>query len=266
MSLAQNTLNHLAIIMDGNSRWAMANNLNRNLGHKQGAQKAKMVIEWAGTIGIKYLSLFIEFLLVVTFMIMVAVMYVLNYDTNQIIIYLSLFAFSTENWSRPSFEVQYLLNLLDWYLNNELVSLVKNGVKLQIIGDLETLTPEMRTKIKNLNNLTPQQTNINVYIAFSYGGQKELVDAVKRAIEQGLRSEDISQETFSQLLYAPEMPPIDLLIRTGGNQRMSNFFLWHTAYAELCFIEKYWPDFAECDLQEAVERYKDCQRTFGMRK
>ena len=233
MSLAQNTLNHLAIIMDGNSRWAMANNLNRNLGHKQGAQKAKMVIEWAGKIGIKYLS---------------------------------LFAFSTENWSRPSFEVQYLLNLLDWYLNNELVSLVKNGVKLQIIGDLETLTPEMRTKIKNLNNLTPQQTNINVYIAFSYGGQKELVDAVKRAIEQGLRSEDISQETFSQLLYAPEMPPIDLLIRTGGNQRMSNFFLWHTAYAELCFIEKYWPDFAECDLQEAVERYKDCQRTFGMRK
>ena len=233
MSLAQNTLNHLAIIMDGNSRWAMANNLNRNLGHKQGAQKAKMVIEWAGKIGIKYLS---------------------------------LFAFSTENWSRPSFEVQYLLNLLDWYLNNELVSLVKNGVKLQIIGDLETLTPEMRTKIKNLNNLTPQQTNINVYIAFSYGGQKELVDAVKRAIEQGLRSEDISQETFSQLLYAPEMPPIDLLIRTGGNQRMSNFFLWHTAYAELCFIEKYWPDFAECDLQEAVEKYKDCQRTFGMRK
>lgn len=233
MSLAHNTLNHLAIIMDGNSRWATANNLSLNLGHKQGAQKAKMVIEWAGRIGIKYLS---------------------------------LFAFSTENWSRPSFEVQYLLNLLDWYLNHELLSLVKNGVKLQIIGDLETLTPEMRTKIENLNNLTPQQTNINVYIAFSYGGQKELVDAVKRAIEKGLRPEDISQETFSQLLYAPEMPPIDLLIRTGGNKRMSNFFLWHTAYAELCFIEKYWPDFAEPDLQEAIDGYKDCQRTFGVRK
>ena len=225
MSLAYNTLHHLAIIMDGNSRWAMANNLNRNLGHKQGAQKAKMVIEWAMRMGVKYL-----------------------------------------NWSRPTFEVQYLLNLLDWYLNNELLSLVKNGVKLQIIGDLETLTPEMRAKIENLNNLAPQHTNINVYIAFSYGGQKELVDAVKRAIQQGLRAEDISQETFPQLLYAPEMPPIDLLIRTGGNKRMSNFFLWHTAYAELCFIEKYWPDFAQADLQEAVEKYKDCQRTFGVRK
>jgi undecaprenyl diphosphate synthase len=226
----KNTLNHLAVIMDGNRRWAKQNNLSNYHGHKVGGQKAKMLIEIAAKSGIKHLSLFV---------------------------------FSTENWHRPSVEVGYLLELFESYLTDEVSNLVTNKIKLSIIGDIKQLSSNLQNKIESINSLVVEDPKMNLYVTFSYGAQQEIVDAVKKAIKSNVAAEDVTVENFRQFLYSSEMPEIDMLIRTSGRKRISNFLLWHMAYAELYFVDKYWPDFSEEDFNIAIEEYKNRSRTFG---
>ncbi len=228
----RNELNHLAVIMDGNSRWAQQNMLDRYLGHKTGAEKAKLLIELAYNNKIKHLS---------------------------------LFAFSSENWQRSSPEIDYLLNLLASYLDTQSQKLLDKGIKLLVIGDLNNLSNELKNKIIAINDSSPKEIHMNLYIAFSYGGREELVQAVKKALSMKMLADEVSEANFANLLYAPQMPNIDLLIRTGGNNRISNFLLWHSAYSEIYFIKKYWPDFSEEDLMMAIDQYKMSNRTFGAR-
>jgi undecaprenyl diphosphate synthase len=224
------TINHLAVIMDGNRRWAKQNNLANYQGHRVGAQKAKMLIELAAKAEIKHLSLFV---------------------------------FSAENWHRTSAEVRYLLNLFESYLINEVNNLVANKIKLSVIGDIIRLDAILKRQIESINSLVIEDPVMNLYVCFSYGAQQEIVDAVKKAIKSNIDPQDLSVENFTQFLYSPEMPQIDMMIRTSGRRRISNFLLWHMAYAELYFIDKYWPDFNEEDFNIAIEEYKNRNRTFG---
>jgi undecaprenyl diphosphate synthase len=230
--IANATINHLAVIMDGNSRWAEQNNLPSYLGHKEGTHKAKLLIELAIQHEIKHLS---------------------------------LFAFSTENWSRPKDEVEYILELFYGYLNDEIENLIKNKIKLSIIGDLTKLSSKLQNKIQEIQKREIIDPALKLYINFSYGGKQEIVDAARKILSAKIDAKDITIENFNQFLYAPDMPDIDLVIRTGGNQRISNFLPWHIAYAELYFLKKYWPDFNEEDLKLAIDEYKKRLRTFGAR-
>jgi len=229
-NLQKNTLNHLAVIMDGNRRWAKQNNLPNYQGHKVGAQKAKMLIEIAAKAKIRHLSLFV---------------------------------FSTENWHRPPSEVEYLIELFESYLTDEVNNLVINKIKLFIIGDVKQLGGNLQKRIESINSLVVEDPMMNLYVTFSYGAQQEIVDAVKKAIKSNVALEDLNVENFTRFLYSPEMPEIDMLLRTSGRKRISNFLLWHMAYAELYFIDKYWPDFNEEDFNIAIEEYKNRNRTFG---
>jgi undecaprenyl diphosphate synthase len=226
------TINHLAIIMDGNSRWADKQKIASYLGHKKGADTAKKTIELAIKYKIKNLS---------------------------------LFAFSTENWQRPEHEVTYLLKLLEKYLTTEIENLAKNRIKLSIIGDLSKLPEQLQNKIKLIEQQKIHEPVLNLYITFSYGAKQEILSAVKKILATNTSPDNLDDQSFRQFLYAPDMPDIDLVIRTGGNKRISNFLLWHIAYAELYFIDKFWPDFDELDLQNAIETYQNCSRTFGKR-
>ena len=225
-------INHLAIIMDGNSRWAKQNNLPYYIGHKKGAQKVKQVVEFAIQSNIKHLS---------------------------------LFAFSTENWQRPTEEVNYLIDLLDLYLSKDIDELVQKRVKLAIIGDFSRLSDEMRQKIHQVNSLQISDIVLHLYVTFSYGGRQEIIDAARKLIAGNILPDALDADSFKQALYAPNMPDIDLVIRTGGNKRISNFLLWHCAYAELHFIDKYWPDFDSSDFIDALQDYNKRLRTFGSR-
>lgn len=229
---ANKIINHLAIIMDGNSRWAKQNNLTSYVGHKKGAENVKKVIEFA---------------------------------INHKIKHLSLFAFSTENWQRPKEEVDYLLELLDLYLTQEIQNLIKNKIKLSVIGDTNKLSSGLQSKIATISEMAIDDIVLNLYITFSYGGRQEIIDAVKKALVSNIDHKILNTDNFKQFLYDPLMPDIDLIIRTGGNKRISNFLLWHCAYAELYFIDKYWPDFDLIDFNAAITDYNQRLRTFGIR-
>ncbi len=225
-----NKLNHLAIIMDGNGRWAKEKKLSKMEGHKFGAEAARKVIEFAITTEIKHLS---------------------------------LYTFSSENWNRPILEVNSLMDLLEYYLTKEANKLNENGVKVIFIGSLEKLNNRLQKKIHELMDLTRNNSKLHLYIALSYGGRQEIVDACKRINALNIPTELINEDLIRENLYAPNMPDIDLLIRTSGEQRISNFLLWHAAYSELYFIEKYWPDFSEQDLKIAIAEFKRRIRNFG---
>ena len=217
---------HVAIIMDGNGRWAEARGLERGEGHKAGAKTLMNVVKWCGDRGIRYVS---------------------------------VYAFSTENWKRPEKEVSGLMRLFGSMLSKEAATLVKNRVRLRVIGRRGDLSMPLRKAISALEKRTASFRR-ELVLCVSYGGRAEIVDAVNQAIERG---EKVTEETFRSYLYAPDVPDPDLVIRTSGEQRTSNFLLWESAYSEYHFTPTYWPDFSERDLDIALEDYAGRHRRKG---
>lgn len=229
--MRSSSVNHLAIIMDGNARWALKFGLSASEGHKSGAENAKKILQEVSKLGISYLT---------------------------------FYAFSTENWNRSDDEVEFLLELFSIYIESEKPNLMQNGIRLKIIGDLKQLDPLLQQKIAHITEITAHNNKLTLCIAFSYGGRVEIIDACQKVIDNGILH--VTTEVFQKFLYDPLMPDVDLLIRTSGVYRLSNFLLWHLAYAELYFTEKYWPEFDESDLKSAILEYEKRVRNFGTRK
>lgn len=229
-----NTLQHIAIIMDGNGRWAKARGVPKIIGHRQGARAVEEVLKGCSEHGVKFLT---------------------------------LYAFSTENWKRPKTEVSALMGLLKEFLNKKLSQIHKNGIKLNCLGRLKELPPDVHKRVKDAMALTRDNKGSVLNIALNYGSRAEIVDASKkiaRLVKQNkLKEKDINEESFSNFLYTKNIPDPDLLIRTSGEMRISNFLLWQLSYSEIYFTEKMWPDFNREDLKEAIEDYKNRQRRFG---
>lgn len=227
-------LTHIAIIMDGNGRWAKARNLPRAAGHKKGAESVKSVISSC----IKN-----------------------NVD------YLTLYAFSSENWKRPEDEVNDLMNLLRFYIGKELKSLHKNGIKIVVIGERSKLPKDIRIQISDAEELTKNNKALSLQIAISYGSRQEISNAAKQiaiSYKNGdISLDDINENIFKQYLYTSNIPDPDLLIRTGGDQRISNYLLWQCAYTEFYFTETLWPDFKEKDFDKAIDDFSNRERKFG---
>jgi undecaprenyl diphosphate synthase len=222
---------HVAIIMDGNGRWAAQRGLSRQAGHRAGTENIRRVIEAFGDRGVKYLT---------------------------------LFAFSTENWGRPKKEVDALLRLLGRVINREINTLHEKGVRLRHIGRLDPLSPRLQKKVQEAIELTKNNQRMTVNVAFNYGGRAEILDAVRHIVADGLPPERIDEEVFRSYLYTAGLPDPDLIIRTAGELRLSNFLLWQSAYAEYYFTPLYWPDFDAAEVDQALEAYGHRQRRFGM--
>jgi undecaprenyl diphosphate synthase len=223
-------LKHVAIIMDGNARWANDHGLPKSEGHKKGAENVKKMIEAAIDLKIPYFT---------------------------------LYAFSSENWNRNNDEVSGLVKLLNHYLQQELDVLDKYGIKFKLIGKLNRLSKLVQKRINNTVESTKYNNKMTLCLAFSYGGRAEIVDACQKLIDSDIIH--VTEDDFRNYLYDPEMPDVDLLIRPSGVYRISNFLLWQSAYAELYFCRKYWPDFKKEDLIDAIKDYATRKRTFGCR-
>ncbi len=225
---------HLAIIMDGNGRWAKKHGLFRTLGHESGTKSVKKIIEACATLGIENLT---------------------------------LYAFSTENWNRPKIEVEALMKVLVNSLIKELPTLEKNNIKMNAIGNLEKLPVKAQKELQDVINKTAGNTKLVLTLALSYGSREELVNAVKNIsdkVKNNIISVDkIDDSVINEHLYTHNLPDVDLLIRTSGEHRISNFLLWQIAYAELYFTDILWPDFKESDLYEAILSYQKRERRFG---
>lgn len=224
------TPGHVAIIMDGNGRWANARGLSRLEGHEAGTENIRRILRHAATRGVKYLT---------------------------------IWAFSTENWRRPADEVSGLMSILGRALVSETEELHRQGARLRHIGDLSALEPGLQAAIREAIDLTAANDRIVLTIAFNYGGRQELVQAVRRMIAEGASPESITEETFGNYLYMPDLPDPDLIIRTSGEYRLSNFLLWQGAYSELFFTDKFWPEFSEADFDAALSNYAQRERRFG---
>ena len=226
---------HIAIVMDGNGRWAKKHTIGRIRGHEKGVQAVKTTVRACLEIGIKYLT---------------------------------LFAFSMENWNRPDEEVQALMSLLEKYLDKETKQLNKQGIRLEIIGDLDLLNPSLKAKVLQAREETKNNERMILNMALSYGGRDEIVNAVKKIIreirENKINIENINKGFFSNYLYTAGMPDPDLLIRTSGEYRISNFLLWQMAYTELYFTNILWPDFTKEHLLKAIATYQKRERRFGL--
>jgi undecaprenyl diphosphate synthase len=225
---------HIAIIMDGNGRWAQARGLPRIAGHRHGAEAARRAVTAAAELGVPYLT---------------------------------LFGFSSENWRRPSGEIHDLMGLLRHYLRGEIAELHRNGVRLRVIGELGRLDPDIIEMIERAEAMTRDNARITVTIALSYGGRAEIVAAV-RAIAQRVQSGSlaaaaIDEDCFTRYLFTAGLPDPDLLIRTSGEQRISNFLLWQSAYSEFFFTKTLWPDFSKHDLEEAIDEFCGRDRRYG---
>ena len=221
---------HVGIIMDGNGRWATKRGLPRLAGHQAGTKNLRRIIRAAADAGIKHLT---------------------------------FFAFSTENWSRPEEEVSGLMSLLGEFIETETPELHKEGVRLLHIGHLEHLEAQLREKIKNAIELTKNNTRIDVIFAISYGGRDEIVTAVRKIVAAGLPAEEITQQTLSDHMFTAGIPDPDLIIRTSGELRTSNFLTWQSVYSEWAFPEVLWPDFDEATLAEILEDFSQRERRFG---
>jgi undecaprenyl diphosphate synthase len=225
---------HIAIIMDGNGRWAKARGLPRIAGHRSGAEAVRRILTAAAELGIPYLT---------------------------------LFGFSSENWKRPSAEVQDLMVLLRHYLRGEIAELQRNGVRLKVIGQLARLAPDIVSMIARAQTLTRENTQITLTIALSYGGRAEIVAAVQAIAAEvargSLAAEDVDEDCLARHLFTADIPDPDLLIRTSGEQRISNFLLWQCAYSELVFTKTLWPDFSRNDLEQAIDDYCGRERRYG---
>ena len=225
---------HIAIIMDGNGRWAQARGLPRIAGHRRGAEALRRTLIAASELGIPYLT---------------------------------LFGFSSENWKRPSGEVNELMGLLRHYLRGEIAELHRNGVRLRVIGETSRLSADLVTLIANAEALTRDNRGINLTVALSYGGRAEIVAATRaiavKVAEGSLNIEAVDEALIAGHLFTADLPDPDLLIRTSGEQRISNFMLWQCAYAELVFSKTLWPDFGRSDLEEAIADYCGRERRYG---
>ena len=225
---------HVAIIMDGNGRWAQQRGLERIFGHQQGVTALKEVIETAAELGIKYLS---------------------------------LYAFSTENWGRPDEEVSALMGIMIRSLSNETETLLKNNIRLKAIGDMDRLADEVRERLFETIKLTSAGTGLNLIIALSYSSRWEITEAARKislaAISGTLNPESITEEDFEKYLNTSGIPDPELLIRTSGELRISNFLLWQVAYTEFYFTETLWPDFGKDDLYNAIIDFQKRERRFG---
>ena len=221
---------HVGIIMDGNGRWAKQRGLPRLAGHRAGTKNLRRVIRAAANAGIKHLT---------------------------------FYAFSTENWSRPEEEVGGLMGLLGEFIETETPELHKEGARLLHIGHLEHLEPQLRQKIENAIELTKNNTRIDVILAFSYGGRDEIVTAVRKIVAAGIPAEEITQQTLSENMFTVGIPDPDLIIRTSGELRTSNFLTWQSVYSEWAFPNVLWPDFDEAALNQVLEDYAKRDRRFG---
>ena len=221
-------LNHLAIIMDGNRRWAKKRGLPTLIGHKKGYDKILKVGDWCLDRSIKVLT---------------------------------VFAFSTENWNRSQEEVSYLMNLLKEGLRRDVKTMHQKGIKVRILGRLNQLSKDLQKECRQAMALTKNNKKATLNIALNYGGQLEIVDAVNRAIKAKVRS--VTEKVLQKFMYDPKMPPPDLIIRTSGEQRLSGFLLWHSAYSEFYFPKVCWPGFGEKDLDAALKDYAGRHRRFG---
>lgn len=225
---------HVAIILDGNGRWAKKRMMPRNYGHSQGSKVVEKICEEAYNIGIRYLT---------------------------------VYAFSTENWKRPREEVDALMGLLDRYLDNSIKTSKKNNMRVRIIGDKSGLSSELQAKIKALEEASKDNTGLYFQVAINYGSRDEIIRAVKalsKDIQEGrLAPDSINDDLFSQYLDTCDIPDPDLLIRTSGEQRLSNFLLWQLAYTEFYFTDVLWPDFTKEELLKAVKYYSERDRKFG---
>jgi undecaprenyl diphosphate synthase len=225
---------HVAIIMDGNGRWAASRGLPRVEGHRRGVEALRKTVRAAGELGISILT---------------------------------IFSFSSENWSRPVSEIQDLLSLLRRFIRNDLAELHKSNVKVRVIGERGDLSRDIRSLLEEAEDLTRNNDGLLLIVAFNYGGRQEIARAAKRAAEEvasgRMKVEDITPEFLAQHLDAPDVPDPDVIIRTSGEQRLSNFLLWQSAYSELVFVPTYWPDFDRAALESALAEYGRRERRFG---
>ena len=226
--MKNSSINHLAIIMDGNGRWANQKNQQRVFGHEKGAQTAKKIINSCVKRGIPHLT---------------------------------LYTFSKENWSRPKHEVDTLMILLSKMLKNETENMLRNNIRFNIVGKIGDLPLKTRDWVSSTLEKTKNNTGLVLTLALSYGGRQEIVDAVNSLIKSEVKI--INEEILKNHLYCPEMPDPDMIIRTGGEYRLSNFLLWQSAYAEIYVCSKNWPDFDENELDKALKEYENRNRTFG---
>ena len=226
--------NHVAIIMDGNGRWAKKIGKKRAFGHENGTKSVRDCIDQSLRLGIKNLTLYV---------------------------------FSTENWNRPKFEVNALMDLLVYSLENERVNLIDNGIKLNVIGELETLKDKAKTKLKSIISETKSNKKLNLNLAISYGSKQEIVNVIREISNKVknniISSKNIDENIINEHLYTRNLPNVDLLIRTGGEKRISNFLLWQIAYAEMYFTDLLWPDFKKEDFIDALDDYQKRDRRFG---
>ncbi|MDR1486918.1 MAG: di-trans,poly-cis-decaprenylcistransferase [Deltaproteobacteria bacterium] len=229
-----NSPNHVGIIMDGNGRWAQARGLGRSEGHRAGAEPVRVILKAAHKHKVRFLT---------------------------------LYTFSTENWSRSDLEVNNLFSLLVEYIDSETLELLRSGVRLVAMGDLDRLPPQALKALRQAEEITSKNTDLVLTLALSYGSRSELTQAAKTlaidAKESRLDPNSITQHSLLERMWSAKLPDLDLLIRTGGEKRISNFLLWHLAYAELFFTDTLWPDFGEADFLAALNDFKARKRRFG---
>ncbi len=221
---------HVAIIMDGNGRWAASQGKPRSEGHRAGTENLRRIIEAFIRHGVRYLT---------------------------------LFAFSTENWNRPDDEVQTLLEIVDSVIRSEVNELHREGIRLRHIGRIDRLPTDLRRSIRESIELTKDNTRLTLCVAFDYGGRAEIVDAVREMIADDVQAEDVNEDLLRRYMYTNGIPDPDLVIRTSGEQRLSNFLIWQAAYAEYYSTSVYWPDFNEAEVDRALEAYSRRERRFG---
>jgi undecaprenyl diphosphate synthase len=225
---------HVAIIMDGNGRWAAERGLPRTEGHRRGVDALRRTVRAAGEMGIEILT---------------------------------IFSFSSENWSRPPAEIRDLMGLLRRFIRNDLVELHQNNVRVRVIGERGDLDPEIRRLLDEAEEMTRGNGGLLLVVAFNYGGRQEIARAAQRVAEQvalgKLRASEITADLIGRHLDAPDLPDPDLIIRTSGEQRLSNFLMWQSAYSELVFVPTYWPDFERSTLEHAIAEYRRRERRFG---
>lgn len=218
---------HVAIIMDGNGRWAKERGLNRTAGHEEGAKTVRRITSYCSDIGIKYLT---------------------------------LYAFSTENWERPKLEVEFLMKLLERYLKKELSVYLENNIKFKAIGDISRFSKTLQNTIYETQNKTASCTGLTQVLALNYGSKNEIIRAIKKLNELNL---EVTEENFETCLDTAGMGDVDILIRTSGEVRLSNYLLWQNAYAEMFFTQTYWPDFNESELDDILSDFSNRERRFG---
>ncbi len=218
---------HIAFIMDGNGRWAKKRGLSRKNGHVQGVKTLERIVRYVFDLKIPYMT---------------------------------VYAFSTENWSRPQDEIDALIQLIRTYFSDYFKKLSDDNIKINVLGDISVFPQDVKNMIEEVTKIVPKQINGTINVALNYGSRKEIVNAVNRAIDLGVK---ISEDDFSKMLYTGEMPDPDLIIRTGGEMRLSNFLLFQAAYSELLFCDVFWPDFGKKELYSALKEYSGRNRRFG---